>query len=567
MILDLEHNVETQPLFTDICILGGGPAGLTIAKEFLGAGVKAIVVESGGLSDDKRAVALYDGFSVGHPVDLFLGRYRILGGASTRWGGRCAVLDPLDFEYRPWVPNSGWPIAYKDLAPFYERAKSICNFRLPWLSQEAIETALNTTLPPLSSRALSTQVWRYATSALSKSILGKGHNSFRAALNFGSAFRDAFKVDSDITVLLHGNITHFEFSESATKVESVQVSTLDGRKTKIVARHFILCCGGIENPKIILNFPHNVLSRVNRYDNVGRYFHQHPVGTVGVIEADRAATLSLQKTFNMFFRREMSTQYEIGLSLSSSTQQKLGLLNASVALYYGLDHYRVWRSAQRVRGIINGTYDFNPALLVDLIIMIFGAPVIADNIIRRFVLGREVRKRRASIRAVVNLEQQPDRESRVYLSNDVDAMGMKKIVIDWKISKRERETAQFIARALELELQANKLGRLRMEPWLTSDSSLTENDLKSNLHFMGATRMAHTDRTGVVDKDCKLFGLENLFVAGTSVFPTGGHANPMLTIVALAIRLADHLKCKLLVRERDLENQQQHPQCTGSIVR
>jgi len=159
MIIDLECCGKDQSFSADICIIGGGPAGITIAKELIGSGITACLVESGGQTDDRKALSLYDGYSIGHPVDLMFGRYRILGGSSTRWGGRCAVLDASDFESRPWVLNSGWPITYEELSLYYNRAGLTCNFRSPWDSINNIEHILNVSSLEFENSNLMPYVW------------------------------------------------------------------------------------------------------------------------------------------------------------------------------------------------------------------------------------------------------------------------------------------------------------------------------------------------------------------------------------------------------------------------
>jgi choline dehydrogenase-like flavoprotein len=229
------------------------------------------------------------------------------------------------------------------------------------------------------------------------------------------------------------------------------------------------------------------------------------------------------------------------LALSEAAQRQHKILNASLALYYKVNDDGIREAGKRLRTAINQR-KFHSSIFQDMKSILLGFPLVGVIGIRRYILGHEVIHQKPVIRAVIDLEQVPRPESRVYLSNDIDRLGMRKAVVDWKIGELERRTAKLFADFLDDELRANDLGRLKKEEWLTGSGTIQNDELNGNLHFIGATRMAANPESGVVDVNCRVFGIDNLYVAGTSVFPTGGHANPMITIVALAIRLSDHLK-------------------------
>jgi len=152
MLIDLKNcPIDDTELSVDICIVGAGPAGITIARELIDSDKKILLVESGGIKEDRQALSLYDGYSIGHPLELTFGRYRILGGSSVMWGGRCALLDRMDFEHREWIPRSGWPISYDELAPYYEKAVRTCNFNEEWKELSDVQSILKVELPTLKS--------------------------------------------------------------------------------------------------------------------------------------------------------------------------------------------------------------------------------------------------------------------------------------------------------------------------------------------------------------------------------------------------------------------------------
>jgi choline dehydrogenase-like flavoprotein len=137
-------------------------------------------------------------------------------------------------------------------------------------------------------------------------------------------------------------------------------------------------------------------------------------------------------------------------------------------------------------------------------------------------------------------EQAPNPRSRVNLHHSKrDQLGLPATQLDWQLSDFDKFSIRRTAELIGIELGRAGLGRVRTD----IDEDLSKFPLvETAWHHMGTTRMSENDRTGVVDSACRVHGLSNLYVAGSSVFPTGGRANPTLTIVALAIRLADHLK-------------------------
>jgi choline dehydrogenase-like flavoprotein len=556
MLIDLKKSTKDKIEFNvDICIVGAGPAGITIARELIDSDRKVLLVESGGLKEDREALSLYEGYSIGQPVELTFGRYRVLGGASLMWSGRCAQLDRMDFEYREWIPRSGWPISYDELAPYYEKAISTCNFNEKWKEFSDIQKILNIEFPALESGNLVPFVWRVAPPDRYPSLWNRLTFGYRASFKFGSAYLPELERAKNLDVLIHANLVQLIAGGEEKAVRSAEFSTLDGRTARVTAKAFVISCSGIENARILLNMPEGLLRSANAHNQIGRCFAQHPRGVIGIVEATPQQALILQKTFNNFLRpKYIPVQYEIGVALSEEAQRKYRLLNASLALYYEADDYSIWKTGKRIRESIKSR-SFDRQFLKDILTVSLGVHAVGTNIIRRWILGRELWHKNPIIRAIIDLEQVPRPESRITLSSDVDAVGMRKCIVDWRLGELERHTAKLFADFLDEELRASGLGVLRKSNWLTSETPPSEEDLQSNLHFIGATRMAARPEDGVVDKNCKVFGVENLFMAGASVFSIGGHGNPMTTIVALATRLGEHL------RDLDLTDQSASPLC------
>jgi len=248
----------------------------------------------------------------------------------------------------------------------------------------------------------------------------------------------------------------------------------------------------------------------------------------------------LQRMFNTFHRPPWTpVEYEIGFALDPAFQRQNQLVNASAVLVYTPGERSAWSAIKRLKSMVRARR-VQPSALADSARAVGRFPV--GNLARRFLVGREVIHRDPVINVVIDLEQMPVRDSRIYLSNERDALGVPRIVVDWRISDIERRTAALFATTLRREFERLKLGTIRLADWLTSGKPLTDSDLAGNYHYIGATRMSVQPEQGVVDINAKVHGIDNLYVAGASIFPTGGHANPTLTIVALTLRLADHLR-------------------------
>ena len=528
MIDDLREFESGKTLSVDLCIVGAGAAGITLAKELLGSGLRVCLVESGGLSEEDETQSIYQGESVGHPVTMDEGRYRVFGGSVTRWGGRCATFDPIDFEQRDWIHKSGWPIDLETLRPYYRRAQPLANFPEPWRSdEEDVSNSLGIKLPKFQTEGVQPFVWRYSP------------ENYRQHFSWSRAYGHQLKADTNTRVILHANLAGFEGNTDGSNIEAITVLSLNDVSMTIKARAFALCCGGIENVRLLLNAPENIQRRVNEFDNLGRYFAQHPRGCIATLKTRPEIARRLQHLFTTFYRRR-GVQYEIGFALSDDAQRKHRLVNASAAMYYHAPPDSPWKSGARLRNALETRTPYK-GMMRDALNAVGGTGSVAVNLGRRLVLGQPAILADPIITILVDLEQDPNPDSRVTLSAQRDRLGMMRAKVDWKISEIERRTARLFNGYIAEELKRLGFGETDASPWLNSQSPIRDDELYGIYHHIGTTRMSKDPSDGVVNEDCRSHGIKNLYFAGCSVFPTGGHANPTFTIAALAIRLADHL--------------------------
>jgi choline dehydrogenase-like flavoprotein len=531
MIQDLRSVGNGQALSVDICIVGAGAAGITIAKELMGSGLTVCLVEAGGMNEEDTTQAIYRGESIGHQVILDEGRYRVFGGSATRWGGRCAMFDPIDFEHRNWINKSGWPIDLTTMLPYYSRAQKIAGFKDPWKSDSTeISEALGIALPQFTTKAVQPFVWRYAA------------EGYRYHFSWARAYAEELKNDNNTHVILHANLTAFEGSDDGSNIETITVSSLDNTSMTVKARAFVLSCGGIENVRLLLNAPETIQQKLNASDYLGRCFAQHPRGCIATLSTSPKIAKRLQRLFTTFYRRT-GVPYEIGFALSEDAQREHHLVNASAAIYYHARPESTWKSLARLWASFRAKKRYD-GMLKDAVRALSGFPSVVANLGRRIIFGHPAIIANPFIEILVDLEQVPDPQSRVMLSDQTDPFGMRRARVDWKLSEIERKTARIFNGYIADELKQLGFGQTIPAAWLTSDAPLREDELWGTYHHIGTTRMSQDSSEGVVNEDCRAHGVYNLYFAGCSVFPTGGHANPTLTIVALSIRLADHLRSR-----------------------
>jgi choline dehydrogenase-like flavoprotein len=535
VLIDLEQAGELpqERLYADVCIVGAGAAGLTLAKKLASPGRRVLLLEAGGRDYEPAIAALGGGENVGFPYyDLEDSRLRFFGGTTAVWGGRCAELDAIDFQARDWVPLSGWPFGKAVLAPYYADARRI------------VEVA---------QRELDARLWREAglpETPLANDVLEPVFWQFDDRWDrFGIAAHDELVAHPNVTILLHATVTRLELAENGNAIAAAELRTLGGRRAYARARAFVLAAGGLDNPRLLLASRDRAPAGIgNDRDLVGRYFMEHPHA--------RGGRLALKQYWPVLraFRQShfvAGGRYAATLRPSDAAQREHGILNASftpkVRLHPGSRASLAKRVYDHVHLRVNPTQGGRTLwhLTKDSArwVQTHTDPLLPWL---RLTLGR------AGLYLSVRAEQAPNPASRVLLSQERDALGMPKLALDWRFSELDKHTLRVVAARLGAELERTGAGRVEPEAWLHDEATSWQTDpLIGNhpiggYHHMGTTRMASDRSRGVVDGDCRVHGIANLYIAGSSVFPTSGWANPTLTILALALRLADHLETKAL---------------------
>lgn len=527
--IDARNLPAGEVIERDICIIGAGPAGLALAKEFAAASVRVAIIESGDREADGDTQALAWGRVVGRPYpDLDVVRLRFFGGTSNHWGGNVKPLDPWDFTERPWIAHSGWPIAAADLAGPYKRAAAFCG--LDEHAYDETKLRLERGLVP----------WATKDDDIKSYIF---HTVGERRIRFGPSYYDFFKTAANIDVFLNANVQRLAHDEAQKLVSGIIVRTLTDKQLTFRAKRYVLAAGGIENPRLLLlsrNRAGHALG--NAYDLVGRYFMEH------ITNPEFGELIPTDPNLNLsYYRAEKNDWGEtwgvFGMAEDMQRRHQLPNIRYQVA-----DITNVFNQNENTPGF-QSLKTFSDSLKQGELPTRAGDHFL--NILRDIddVVALAYYRLRydpdyplVKLKIVAIGEQAPNPESRVYLGEDKDRFGQPVAVLDWRLTEADsigmqRSTA-FLARALA----RNGIGRL-VDTF--PENGFASIDPHPHYHHMGTTRMHNDAKSGVVDKNCRVHGMSNLYIAGSSVFPTVGNVNPTLTIIALALRLADHLKADL----------------------
>jgi len=529
MLYDLHDLTDASVLESDVCIVGAGAAGISLARELSRLGHRVCLLESGGLDFDNQTQALFEGKNIGFDYyELAHSRLRFFGGTTNIWGGRCALLDNIDFEARDWVPFSGWPFARSELEPWYRAAHQQLELGEFNYEHRVWET-LDVTEDPLPSERISARLWRFD----------------ETSERFAHARCDDLINSERVSVCLHANVVHLQATDDAAHLRHLVIRTLSGPEHQLSARVFVMAAGGIENARLLLCSRDVEPAGIgNRHDQVGRYFMEHPHGRIGRIHTNKPFELweALQKRFP-----PSGPPLAPVLRLSDQAQRSQRSLNS--ALTFKLQRAPEKGVSLDKRLYLRLKYELNPTNRGRAAHHAFRA---LKKWIHKTVRSRIERWRAnrgtTALYAIVRAEQAPNPASRVVLSDQLDAFGRPLADLDWRLNAQDKASVVALGQTLDEELQRLGVGHLALSDWLTDEDNLrwpvdptVSNHPIGGYHHMGTTRMSESSATGVVDGHCRVHDYSNLYIAGSSVFPTGGWANPTLTIIALCLRLAAHL--------------------------
>ncbi|MBK8307476.1 MAG: GMC family oxidoreductase [Gammaproteobacteria bacterium] len=533
-IIRANQLADGATLDADICIVGAGAAGITLARALEKSGFRICLLESGDYHPDEKVQSLYDLQNEGYPIrENFMSRARYFGGSCNLWAGRNMRMSRIDFLKRDWVPNSGWPLSYEELEPYYQHAERVLG--VPAFSRFTAVDAV----PHIEPR----EKQLFVAEELDPTVALWGIKPMR----FGKVNKTALRRSRSIDVYLNANVTEIVPTPDGCAVEHLAVRTLEGKQLTARARTFVLASGGLENARLLLvSRRQHPQGLGNHHDVVGRYFLDHPRAIHGRIRVNDSVSLPCLTGIPL-----ADGKFQLGIALSEQEQRKARVLNSYVSLEPALSEMaekQYGRSINVMKVLLRHGYAGKRTSLSridtsgarDLIYLLTPKEIMPHFLYRPYaMLKRKVRKNRSvgHLTLINFCEQVPDRDSRVTLSDKRDALGMNMLRLDWRVGEAERHSVRHLHQLIGNSVEQCGIGTLE-----TSPESVAELQFTDASHHMGTTRMNDDAREGVVDRNCRVHGLDNLFMGGSSVFATAGHANPTLTIVALTLRLAEHLE-------------------------
>jgi choline dehydrogenase-like flavoprotein len=546
LILDIADLPDRQTLRTGVCIVGAGAAGIALALEFIGRDLDVLLLESGGLKPESGTQALYEGTvadaALHSPPDTY--RQRRFGGSTTIWGGRCMPYDAIDFEPREYLPGSGWPLTLQDLTPWYPAANQLCE---AGDFEYQAGNALRLPLRPMIKGFVSED---FSTDTLER---------FSRPTDFGRKFGQRLREARNIRVVLHANVTQVRLDAAGQRVQSLTVRSLAGRQITVQADQVVLATGGLEVPRLLLASRDVQPEGIgNSHDQVGRYYMCHLAGTIGRLQVNGPVA-------NAYHGYDLSPdriycRRRIALVARAQREQRLANFVAR------LHHPRITDPTHE-NSVLSLLYLARPLIpyeyrkrLVDVatpagawrqhVANVVTGPAEAMGFAWHMLRDRKLARRKfpsVIIRSRANVfsldfhaEQQPNAASRITLGRERDALGQPRLHVDWRYTPQDIDS---VARSLALLREAlHHSGAARFE----FDAAGVETEVTRygayGGHHIGTARMGTDVRTSVVDADCRVHSVSNLYIAGSAVFPTSSQANPTLTIVAMALRLAHHLR-------------------------
>jgi len=546
LILDANSVERGSRLAADVCVVGGGAAGISLALSLSGQGISVLLLEAGQWEEHAPTQSLYAGEvsdeRLHSPPDKY--RQRRMGGSTTIWGGRCMPFDPIDFEARSQVPLSGWPIGFDDLLPFYPEANRLAEAgRFSYDARDALGDDAAPMIRGFESPLVRTD----------------GLERFSCPTDFGKRYGKRLQVASDVQVLLGANCTGIRLQSDGRAVRELEVATLEGVRFRVAPRVAVLATGGLETARLLLASRDVAPAGIgNEHDVVGRYYMCHIAGNVGALALNGRP-------------RDVRHGYEVTpegvycrrrLSVPAAEQRRHGLANAVARLHFP----RITDPRHR-SGVLSGlflarrfiSYEYGkrlndgspatPSVYARHLLNVVADPLDTAGFLTHWVRRRTLAQRKfpsVILRNRTNRfslelhgEQAPRADSRVTLSDRQDLLGLPQLRVDWRYSASDIESLRNTLDLFAAEFERTGAGRLEYRP-----ETLEEDVMRFGAyggHHIGTARMGADPRTSVVDSNCRVHSVHNLFVAGSAAFPTSSQANPTLTLIALSLRLARHL--------------------------
>lgn len=547
MFIDARNIPAGTQLDCDVVVVGAGAGGMAAAHEFLNSNLNTIILEAGGLRREADTQDLYKGevLDTAHhgPLDKY--RQRRYGGTTTVWGGRCGPNDGIDFEARPYVPHSGWPVTRKEMDQYYKRAHGPLEAGdYTYNVADGLPKPNAQLIPGLQSdEVLQDQFWRFSLPA-----------------NFAKLHLEEFKQAQHVHVHLHANCLHVQLNKEGNHVIGLRVASLQRNEFTVRAKHYVLAAGGLEVTRLLLasrDVSPNGIG--NDRDLLGRFYVSHVAGDLCMATfTPRGGPIIWD-----YERAHDGVYCRRNLRISEAVQCREQLLNFRCILShppmadpahrhpilsagYLVKHFLIDKIPPEYDTALAGYMTPYRRAGEHAKNVLLGAPQLV-GFSWTWLTKRILARRKLPSISICNknnvydlhfdAEQSPNPDSRVMLGDQKDALGVPRLRVDWRTTPQDVESVVKCFRILKRAFEQSGVAKLH-----ATEEEIAKLKAGVGSHHFGTTRMASDPSRGVVDSNCCVFGTDNLFIATSSAFPTSSFANPTLSIVAFAIRVADHVK-------------------------
>lgn len=508
MHIDARKLPNNSTIEGDICIVGAGAAGISIALDWSKSGHKVILLEGGGFEFENQMQNLYKGKTTGQQYfPLHSTRLHYFGGTTGHWAGFCSSFDDIDFVKRDWVPESGWPITKKDLDPFYAKAQEVLKLGPYEYDLEYWQKQFPNLNPfPLNSDVIWNKMWQFTRA------------------RFGSLYADEISESENIHLYTYANVVDIKANEPISSINEVTIKNHAGKSHTVKAKQFILACGAIQNARMLLasnTQAHKGLGNDN--DIVGRYFMEH-------LEINTAELWLLKPFPTDLYSYTGNPRAE--LALTEKTQIENKILNGTASLIplssarHIIPRMEILQEDDYKTGLEKYKANLNDA----------------SEKAKKENIGNISRAFEFQIR----IEQAPNPNSRITIGNEKDELGVSKANLHWDLTQLDKRSIRKINQLIGHEVGKAGFGRVKLRDFLRDEHDHSwPKETGAGWHHMGTTRMSNNPKKGVVNENCQVHGINNLYVAGSSCFTTSGSPNPTLTLVALSLKLSEYLKEKI----------------------